>query len=138
MDHVDAAGDAGSSLVGLLMAMLILGIIAAVAIGGGITTPKTAATATGATARAACASDYQTVNGAVQSYFGTNLVYPPPGTAWATSKAKGGPYLTSWPDDPRYYAISWNGSELDVVPAHGAPSFGSPGTSSPATGCGAA
>jgi hypothetical protein len=82
----------------------------------------------------ACQSDYQSVDRALQLYEAFAAGKPPTGQSWATSTTSGGPYLQEWPSNPAY-EITWDGSNLDVVPVHGAPSRGSPGTPTPPTGC---
>jgi hypothetical protein len=127
--------DAGYGMVALLLVVLILGILVAIVIGGGLSTPSNVEVATANNAPAACQSDYATVDAAVQSYFAANIVEPPAGTAWATSHHRGGPYLVAWPSDPKYYVLSWNGARLEVQPVHGIPSYGSPGAAATHSGC---
>lgn len=132
-----------------------MGVMMAVAIGGPFSgtpstttvpgaavTPTTAAPSLSSTAAAAatatCLTDYQTVNGALDTYTSLYGFHPAAGTAWATSGAAGVTLIQSWPSDPGYFAITWNGNQLVVTPAHGAVSDGSPGTPSPPTGCYAA
>jgi type II secretory pathway pseudopilin PulG len=129
------AGDGGYTMVALLAVVLILGVLAAIVLGGGLATPQPVATATKGHVVAACKSDFESVSQAVQSYFAANLAFPAPGTAWATASAKGGPYLTAWPTDPAYYTITWSGQDVSVLPAHGSPSCSPLGTTTPKTGC---
>lgn len=157
------SAERGSSLVALLIVMLILGLMAAVALGGlgytpnstitGIpstmpgggaivTTPTTvAAKSRGETMREtaieACRVDYEMVSAAVHRYKMLNGSLPRTGTAWAQDATDGGPFLRVWPRNNRF-VIEWNGSTLSVIPAKGAVAHDSIGTSSPATGCFAA
>jgi type II secretory pathway pseudopilin PulG len=132
--RVDATDD-GYTMIALLAVVLILGVLSALVLGGGFSNPQPVASATKGHATTACESDYSSVGGAVQAYFAANLTNPPSGTSWATAHAHGGPYLQSWPDDPDYYDIVWNGQEVSVVPAHGRSSYASYGSSAPPTGC---
>jgi hypothetical protein len=152
----------GSSLLALLIVVLILGLMAAVALGGlgytpnstitGVpstmpgggaivaTTPTTVATKGGDNgarelAIKACRTDYAKVSAAVQRYKKLNGSLPQSGTAWARAAGDGGPFLRVWPRDNKRFVIVWNGLALSVVPAKGAIAHNSPGTSSPATGC---
>jgi type II secretory pathway pseudopilin PulG len=134
VSRVDA-GDEGYTMVALLVVVLILGVMSALVLGGGFATPQPVVTATKGHVAAACESDYDSVSQAVQSYFASNLAYPPAGSSWATSDARGGPYLQSWPADPEYYGIDWNGQNVSVVPVHGHWSSGSFGSKTPSTGC---
>jgi hypothetical protein len=142
-------GEAGISLVGTLLVVIILGALAGIALSqttssppstrhGGTTVPSTTPKDVGSDASAAslasCEANFTTVESAVESYLAMNGAKPPAGTAWATAGA-GGPLLEAWPQVPSQYAISWNGEVLSVVPAHGTPSHGSYGTATPRTGC---
>ncbi len=164
-ERSSGAAERGSSLIGLLIVVLILGVMAAVTLGGLGYTPNAAMTGipstmpgggaivattsttivthrlvnhASATAIAACRADYATVRAAVQNYKKRNGALPPAGTAWAHASAKGGPLLKVWPQDDHDYTIVWNGSTLSVVPVKGTVAHGSVGTSSPPTGCYAA
>jgi type II secretory pathway pseudopilin PulG len=99
------------------------------------TTPKSIGTEAQLAALSGCASNYLDVSTAVQTYDVENGSMPPAGSAWATSTSGGGPFLQSWPSDPKYYAIDWNGTTIDVIPAKGVASHGSMGTTTPPTGC---
>lgn len=159
------AAQRGSSLIGLLIVVLILGVMAAVTLGTLGYTPNSAMTGipstmpgggaivatssttigthslgnhAGATAMAACRADYARVSAAVQNYKKLNGALPPAGTAWAHAATKGGPLLKAWPRVVHRYTIMWNGSTLSVVPVKGTVAHGSVGTSSPPTGCYAA
>lgn len=134
MRKVDTS-DEGYAMVGMLVVVLILGVMSAVVLGGGLATPQPVVTATKGHVVTACESNYNSVYEAVQSYFDSNLAFPPAGTSWATSHARGGPYLTAWPMDPAYYDIAWNGQDVSVASVHGDPSYGSFGTKSSSTGC---
>jgi hypothetical protein len=102
------------------------------------TTPKSIGTEAQLAAVSSCEANYDTVSTAIQTYSAENGTNPPAGLAWATSTASNGPFLQSWPSDPKYYAIVWNGVSISVVPVKGVASHGSIGTSSPPTGCYAA
>jgi type II secretory pathway pseudopilin PulG len=130
--------DDGYAMIAMLLVVVILGVMAAIVLGGGTQSPSSVAVATKRTAVAACLSDYITVETAVQSYFAANLADPPAGTTWATAAAHGGPYLVTWPRDPRFYSLTWNGSSITIQPKRGLVSIGSGGTRSPRTGCFAA
>jgi hypothetical protein len=152
----------GSSLLALLIVVLILGLMAAVALGGlgyipnstitGI--PSTmpgggaivAATTTTVATKGgdngaresvikACRTDYAMVSAAIQRYKKLNGSLPRSGTAWAGDARDGGPFLRAWPRDDKRFVIVWNGLALSVVPVKGAIAHNSIGTSSPATGC---
>jgi hypothetical protein len=152
----------GSSLIALLLVVLILGVTAAVALGGLGYTPNStitgipstmpgggaivAATSTTVVAKsrnnnprespiAACRADYAIVRAAVQKYEKINGSLPAAGTAWASSSANGGPLLGEWPRGEGRFTIVWNGSMLSVVPAVGTATHGSMGTKAPPTGC---
>jgi hypothetical protein len=107
--------------------------------GGSTSTTGSASigTDTKAAAISGCVGNFNIVLSAVSDYETLNGGPPPAGSAWATS-ATGGPILQSWPSDPEYYTLEWNGSELSVIPKHGTPSHGNVGTTSPPTGCHAA
>jgi hypothetical protein len=159
------AAERGSSLIGLLIVVLILGLMAAAALGGlgytsdptltGVpltmpgggavvtTTTTTILTSSpsknsSTTAIDNCQVDYARVRTAVQNYEQLNGALPPEGTAWARAAVKGGPLLRVWQRDSHYYSIVWNGVALSVVPATGVTAYGSVGTSAPPTGCFAA
>lgn len=106
---------------------------------GATTAPSTAPQDVGSDSRAAtfaaCVTNFLTVDSAVTSYLTTHASEPPAGTAWATHAGGGGPLLSSWPDDPGHYVLTWNGAELSVVPVGGPASHGNDGSASPATGC---
>ena len=124
----------GFTLVATLLLVVILGVLAAVVLSG---KHPTTTTGTGAdfAARAACESDFLAVTAALNDYRTLNGAAPSSGISWATAKAHGGPYLTTWPGQTRYFSISWNGAILSVVPTTGASSHGNVGTRSPKTGC---
>ena len=147
--------EGGFALVGTLAVVIILGVMVAIALAtlqpnatpSGTTLPGTPTTTTipqsaasGAqeAAAVACEVDFLSISTEVAEYRAINGTNPAAGTAWATSSANGGPLLKAWPTDAKYFTITWNGSVLSVVPAHGTPSHGSPGASAPATGCFAA
>lgn len=143
----------GVGMISTLAVVVILGVIVTIVIanGGTPSTPQTSVsgapsgtTTTGpstigsdakAAAIASCLANFATVESAISDYQTLENSAPPAGTAWATSPSSG-PILQSWPSDPPYYALSWNGHELSVVPWRGgAASHGNTGTSSPPTGC---
>jgi type II secretory pathway pseudopilin PulG len=145
--------DQGFSLIAILAVVMLLGILATIAVSVNLSTspagpPTTAspgpgvgtttATNVGSVSRqatlSACEASYASVDAALEAYRTMNGRSPARGTAWATSAADGGPFLQSWPSDPRY-AITWDGSLLSVVPSRGATSHGSFGASSPPSGC---
>lgn len=154
------AGDEGSSLAGLIVAVLVMGVAAAVVVSqlGSTTVPTLATTTTSSrpgttttTSRTTtsstvltvigqalvteCDSDYSALAAAILDYETLNGAPPAAGTAWATSRAKGGPYVQSWPSGEGRFAIRWNATSLEVVPTRGTASVGSAGTPSPPTGC---
>ena len=149
------ATEGGFALLGTLAVVIILGVMVAIALtalqpkstpssttlpGTPTTTtvPQSAASGAQEAAIAACQVDFQAITTAIAEYQDLQSSSPAAGTAWATSRANGGPLLQAWPSDAKYFNITWNGSVLSVVPARGAASHGSAGTSSPATGCFAA
>ncbi|HTT59712.1 MAG TPA: hypothetical protein VMF33_06655 [Acidimicrobiales bacterium] len=143
-------------MISTLAVVVILGVIVTIVVANGGTpsnprtsisgTPGDTTTTTGpssigsdatAAAISSCLGNYAIVESAISDYQSLENSTPPAGTAWATS-ASGGPILQSWPSDPGYYTLSWNGHLLSVIPEHGAASHGNTGTSSPPTGCHAA
>ena len=146
--------EAGFALLGTLAVVIVLGVMVTVALAtlqpkatpsgttlAGVTTttvPKNAASGAQEAAISACQADFQVISTAISEYRALQGNYPGAGTAWATSSANGGPLLQTWPSEVQYFALTWNGSVLSVVPVRGAESHGSVGTSSPVTGCFAA
>lgn len=158
----DGTDERGSSLIGILLVVMILGVMAAVTLGslgyapnstmtgvpltmpgGGPLAATTSTTAVnsgagnivGEATVAACRSDYANVEAAVHRFESLNGSPPPAGTAWASTTANGGPLLQSWPRGDHQYSIVWDGSTLSVVPAKGVAAHGSIGSNSPRTGC---
>jgi hypothetical protein len=156
------AAERGSSLIGLLIVLLILGLMAAATLGGlgytsnpaltgvpltmpgGAVIVTTTSTTTltpsqssnfSTTAIVNCRADYARVSAAVLSYERLHGSLPPEGKTWADTKVDGSPLLRVWQRDKHYYSIVWNGFALSVVPAKGVTANGSVGTSSPPTGC---
>ena len=141
----------GSSLLGILIVVLVLGVMAAYAVSavGGTNTPTVAPTSsvTSTTAgepanvaiqsalTAACVADYQTLSTALQVYATLHNANPPAGTSWATGVQSGSSLIQSWPSDPGHFTLTWNGTTLGVVPRGGAASSGSAGSTHPPTGC---
>lgn len=142
----------GFTLVATLVLVVILGVLATVVLSGehpsattgtgastlpgtASTMPQNAGTDADLAARAACESDFLAVTAALNDYRTLNGAAPSSGISWATAKAHGGPYLTTWPGQTRYFSITWNGAILSVVPTTGASSHGNVGTRSPKTGC---
>jgi hypothetical protein len=99
------------------------------------TTPQSIGIEAQLAAVSSCEADYLSVSTAVQTYNIENGSNPPAGTNWATLTSNFGPFLQSWPSDPKYFTIIWSGKSVDVIPAKGAASHGSTGTSTPPTGC---
>ena len=145
----------GFALVATLLVVVILGVLATIVLtlqspsttsGTGATTPpgttstppKSVAGGADLAARVACESDYLSITTALSDYRTLNGAWPGPGTSWATSSTRGGPFLQVWPSEQRYFSITWNGNVLSVVPAQGVASHSNAGTSSPKTGCFAA
>jgi hypothetical protein len=144
----------GVGMISTLAVVVILGVIVTIVIsnGGTPSTPQTnvsgapsgTTTTTGpssigsdakAAAISSCLGNFAIVESAISDYQTLENSTPPAGTTWATSPSSG-PILQSWPSDPPYYALSWNGHELSVIPWRGgAASHGNTGTSSPPTGC---
>jgi len=149
-------GERGVAMVSTLVTVIVLGVIAGVVVSESShskpspptnvsgfaattsTTPQSIGTDTQLAAVSGCEANFTIIASAVQDYSAVNGSPPPAGTAWATSSTNGGAILQSWPTDPQYYAITWNGVSESVIPRKGAASHGSMGTSSPATGCYAA
>ncbi len=143
--------DRGASLVGLLLALIILGIMAAVAVSavggtGGNTLPKSAQKTSPsvgqpniATLQAAlsatCVTDFTSISTAVQVYSTLHSSDPPAGTSWVTRVHSGTALLQSWPSDPGHFTFTWNGTTIIVVPRHGASSTGSAGSTESSSGC---
>lgn len=148
------AADQGYALVSMLIVVVILGAIAAIALTSspGPTTPGTAAAGSPTTTTtpqsiagvvapaqlSACEADFTSLETAIGTYRALNGGSPAPGTGWATSTANGGPFVEAWPSGAPNFSITWNGSQLSVLPKKGTASHGSYGSSSPATGCFAA
>jgi hypothetical protein len=145
----------GFAMVATLLVVVILGVLATIVLtlqspsttsGTGATTPpgttstlpQTVGSGADLAARVACESDYLSITTALSAYRTLNGAWPSPGTSWATSSTRGGPFLQVWPSEQRYFSITWNGNFLSVVPAHGVVSRSNAGTSSPKTGCFAA
>ena len=149
----------GVGMISTLAVVVILGVIVTIVIanGGTPSTPQTSltgasgpgsgtTTTTGpstigndakAAALSSCLGNFLIVESAISDYQSLQGAAPPAGTSWATS-ASSGPILESWPSDPPYYTLNWNGYVLSVIPEHGTASHGSTGTSTPPTGCHAA
>lgn len=143
-------------MISTLAVVVILGVIATIAISNGPSSPKTTPTggvAAGTTttttvksigteaneaAVSSCLGNFATVSAALATYKSLESSAPPAGTTWATTSTNGGALLQSWPTDAPYYAITWNGVTLSVIPKRGVASHGTQGTSSPPTGCYAA
>jgi hypothetical protein len=146
----------GVAMVSTLVTIIVLGVIAGVVVAesshskpsppshlaGSPTTTSTAAPSIGTDTQVAavsgCEANFSTIATALQAYSAVNGSSPPAGTAWATSSTRGGPFLQSWPTDPEYYSITWNGVIESVIPKRGVASHGTMGTTSPPTGCNAA
>jgi hypothetical protein len=149
-------GEQGVALLGTLLTVIILAVMVVIMFdtlggspsgtGSGTTIPGATTTTVPATpengaqeaAVSACQANYQTIETALADYRALNGSLPAAGTAWAKAAANGGPYLQVWPESAPYYAITWNGAQLSVVPVRGAYSNGSDGTSAPKSGCFAA
>jgi hypothetical protein len=146
------ARERGSSLMGILSVVAILGILVAItlslSLGGstpparspqaGTTTttvPKDAASGATEATLAACEANFAIVDSAVETYRALNGSPPPAGSAWSTSDANGGPLLQSWPSGGRSYRLVWNGQQLSVVPTGGTASHGSIGQGPDVSGC---
>jgi hypothetical protein len=139
-------------MVSLLAVVVILGVVATVVISasssspsptaepGGGTTTTTGITSIGSDATQAavssCIADFTAVTTAISTYETLQDAAPPAGSTWATSGTDA--ILSTWPSDPPYFRLTWNGRTLDVIPERGTPSRGTSGTSTPPTGCYAA
>jgi len=148
--------EAGSALVATLSVVLTLGVLVTIVIAASpgsapsparqsnhgqsttTTVPRSIASGANQSAISACQADFQAIDTAIAGYGALNGSPPPAGTAWASSSANGGPYFQLWPSSSKYFAITWNGTILSVVPVRGAASHSSSGTSSPPSGCYAA
>jgi hypothetical protein len=153
---VDSWGDEGVAMLATLLTIIILAVMAVIMLntlggspsgtGTGTTIPGATTTTTPATpengaqeaAVSACQLNYQAIETALADYRSLNGSLPVAGAAWATAATNGGPYLQVWPESAPYYSITWNGTQLSVIPVRGASSHGSDGTSSPKSGCFAA
>jgi hypothetical protein len=149
----EASDERGSSLLGILSVVAILGILVAITLSlslGGSTSPTPAPPNSGTTTTtapkdvasgaseatlAACEANFAVVDSAVETYRAVNGSSPPAGTAWATSDTNGGALMQSWPSAPKSYAITWNGQELSVIPVKGVAAHGSLGSQALKTGC---
>ena len=152
------AKESGVAMIGTLAVVIILGILVTIVLStktpstpnttqetsssGALVTTTTVPQSVGSAAQQAavstCQLNFQAITTALTDYHALNGSNPAAGTAWATSSAKGGPYMQSWPNGRPYYSLEWNGTILSVVPVRGSASHGSIGTSAPATGCFAA
>ena len=139
-------------MVATLVAIIILGVAAAAFLSQASPSPSTSAGTSGTpgatttapssvgggadiAAQSACLVDFRSITSALSDYRTLNGVLPDPGIAWATSTEHGGPFITTWPAQPRYFTLTWNGTVLSVHPARGVASHGTAGSSSPPTGC---
>jgi hypothetical protein len=152
--------ECGVGMISTLAVVVILGVLVTIVIanGGTPSTPQTSLTGTsgagtsgtttttgpktvGNDAKVAalesCVTNFAIIESAISAYQSLQGATPPAGSAWATS-ASSGPILHSWPSDPPYYTLSWNGHVLSAIPEHGVASHGTTGTTSPPTGCHAA
>lgn len=141
----------GVSMLAIVMVVVILGLLVTVVLNGHgpsttttigsatssttTTAPRTIASGASEATVASCEANYAVVSAAVAAYRALHGASPPPGEAWATSKADGGPLLSIWPSVAKSYAIVWNGTSVSVRPVKGASSADNFGTHSPATGC---
>ncbi len=144
-------GDEGFSLISLLIVVIILGVMMTLTIdsldGTGLpsspsnatttlpSTPSGANTVITQAQVAACKADFSTIETALVTYLSDNGRPPGAGTTWATSNPNGAPILSAWPSGAPNFTFAWNGTNLEVIPAHGNASYDSLGTSSPPTGC---
>jgi hypothetical protein len=146
----------GVAMLGILLTVIVLAVMVVImlnTLGGTPSTTGTTTTIPGVTATtapaspesgaqeaavSACQANYVAIETAITDYRSLNGSSPAAGVAWATSSANGGPYLQAWPESAIYYTITWNGTQLSVVPAKGGPSLGNDGTVSPKSGCFAA
>jgi hypothetical protein len=150
----DRYSERGVAMLSTLIVVIILGVLVTVVLSHspGSTPASSAGSSAGATttisttpqsigieaqlaAVASCEADYVSVSTAVQTYNIENGSNPPAGTGWATLTSNFGPFLQSWPSDPKYFTIIWNGAVVEVIPTKGVASHGSTGTSTPPTGC---
>jgi len=146
----------GAALLGTLLTVIVLAVMVVImfnTLGGSPSGTGTGTTIPGATtttepatpesgaqeaAVSACQANYRAIETALTDYRSLNGSSPAAGVAWATAAVNGGPYLQAWPENALYYAITWNGAQLSVIPVRGASSHGSDGTSSLKSGCFAA
>jgi hypothetical protein len=143
-------------MLATLVTLIILAVLVVImfnSLGGSPSTTGTTTTIPGVTATtapatpesgaqeaavSACEANFQAIESALADYRSLNGSSPAAGVAWATAAVNGGPYLQEWPESATYYSITWNGTQLSVVPKRGVTSLGSDGTPSPKTGCFAA
>lgn len=143
-------------MLGILLTVIILGVMVVImlkTLGGSspsagptttipgvtpTTAPATPANGAQEAAVSACEANFQALETALSDYNALNGSLPAAGDAWATATTNGGPYMQAWPETTTYYTITWNGTQLSVIPKIGAASHGSDGTSSPKSGCFAA
>jgi hypothetical protein len=145
--------DGGASVVGLLLALVILGAMAAIAVSAldttvagvdhpgspAVTTPTIVASgAASAALRAVCVADFEALSAALRVYEVTHGAPPAPGTSWALAGTGGARLLATWPSDPGHFRFTWNGATLGVVPRRGTRSVASAGDPHVASGCDAA
>lgn len=145
------ATEQGMAMVSMLVVVVILGVMVTVVLAGPhspapagtsasaspttTTTPQSIASIASQAQLSACQADFSLLEAAIDQYQALNGGFPGSGTTWATSTANGGPFLQSWPSGAPNFSLSWNGSQLIVVPRKGPASRGTYGTSSPVTGC---
>jgi hypothetical protein len=138
-------------MIGLLATLVILAVMAVLALkltsspsvpsanpsfpsGPRPTSTTTPASVAHGTQVAACQSEVALLTTAVAAYEAVNSSTPPPGTAWITSNAHGGPFSGAPLAASAAFRVTWTGSAVRVVPAHGESATGV-GTPSPPTGC---
>jgi hypothetical protein len=152
----DSFREEGVAMLATLLTVIILGVMAVImfnTLGGSPSTTGTSTTIAGETttttpatpangaqeaAVSACQTNYLAIETALADYRALNGSAPAAGSAWATAATNGGPYLQVWPESAPYYSITWNGTQLSVVPKRGESSHGSDGTSALKSGCFAA
>ncbi len=143
-------------MIATLLTLIILGGMAVVmlnTLGGSPTGSGTTTTIRGVTpttvpstpesgaqeaAVSSCHANYLAIETALAEYRALNGSSPAAGTAWATTASDGGPFLQTWPETSSGYSITWDGTQLSVIPVRGAPSRGSDGAAAPKSGCFAA
>jgi len=128
--HRRPAGGKGFSLLEIVIAVCLLGVLSSVVVVG-------LSSVTAESASVACTTDAQTVETAVLAFKAENGSSAEITKSGLLAHADGGPYLTSWPGSPGHYEIGMDASGVVLVEPLGGPRSGAPadGVSQGSAGC---